>query len=217
MQGLLRSKVAVESVVSGWKGSSWGRGRGPGAAARGPSAHPPLQRDPPLARTRAAARAGEARRGGRRPRAPASPRGARPLGEGGASAGSSGPLPRPRLDARSRQVRPPPKPPGSRRGSLVGRQGPSQENGPPEEAGEETSWADLGDLSGGGVERTPTHFYQDSVGWVRGVDWVRRPTTSSSRGGVGVGWGWGGEGAWTWRDEVALQPDSAPEVTKTGA
>lgn len=41
-------------------------------------------------------------------------------------------------------------------------------------------------------------------------DHVRRPRHR--------GWGWGGDGgAWTWRDEVARQPGSAPEVAKSGA
>ena len=53
-----------------------------------------------------------------RPQLPASPRGARPLGEGVASAGSSVPLPRPRPGTWSRQVRPLPGSPGTEGDSL---------------------------------------------------------------------------------------------------
>ena len=53
-----------------------------------------------------------------RPQLPASPRGARPLGEGVASAGSSVPLPRPRPSTWSRQVRPLPGSPGTEGDSL---------------------------------------------------------------------------------------------------
>ena len=79
--------------------------------------------------------------------------------------------------------------PGNRRGSLGGPQGQSQETILRKKLGRRTSWANLGDLSGGGVEGTPTHFYQDSGGRGDGDrlgDHVRRPRHRE--------WGWGGDG-----------------------
>lgn len=107
VQGLLRFKVARGLLVSGWKSSSLAArmrrkgGGGPEAGRAGLCSETPplLCLHAPLLPTRG-------RLGGPpwpRPQPPASPRGARPLGEGAAGAGSSAPLPPPRLGRGSRR------------------------------------------------------------------------------------------------------------------
>lgn len=111
--GRLKFQVSVGPVVFRWKTSSLtARGRGRRGARRG--AHAALQRDPLFARQQVSFPLQEgrwARRGSplRGPQPPASPRGARPLGEGAVSAGPSAPLPRPLPGAWNLQVRPRPE------------------------------------------------------------------------------------------------------------
>lgn len=99
--------------------------------------------------------------------------------------------------------------PGNRRGSLGGPKGLSQEMVLRKKLGRGTSSANLRDLSGGGVEGTPTHFYQDSGRRGEGDgpgDHVQRHRHRE--------WGWGGDQDLDMEGQVSGQPDSAPEVTK---
>ena len=143
-----------------------------------------------------------------RPQLPASPRGARPLGEGVASAGSSVPLPRPRPSTWSRQVRPLPGSPGTEGDSL----GVLGDNHRKRSSGR--SW------TGGLLEQTWGFFLEESgdktrvAGAHRASAWVflrRKELTDLCRGSPG---GRGSEGGALGEErEVAAQHGATQERT----
>lgn len=125
--------------------------------------------------------------------AAASPRGARPLGEGVASAGSSAPLPRPRLGARSTQVRPRPGRLGTK-GNSAGLLRNRPRKGPPGRSwGGELLGQTWGIFPEVGPRGHPHFSIRVQEGGARRMDWVTTSDDLVSEGGGGVRWRLGPE------------------------
>lgn len=174
VQGLPRFKVALGPVVSGWKSSSLaarvrGRGRGaPEQGAPGSSVHAHRSERRPLPRGRVAfplterrgaeGWGGLARPGRRQPEGSPPPRGGRSECR---LLGAPAPAPPGRPQHAGEAAA---RAPGNQRKFRGASQKPPQERAPWEKLGRGTSWANLGDLSGGGAQGTPALFYQGSGG-----------------------------------------------------
>lgn len=140
-----------------------GRGRGaPEQGAPGSSAHAHRLERRPLARGRVAshsprgARGRGGRPGRRQPEGSPPPRGGRSECR---LLGAPAPAPPGRPQQAGEAVA---RAPGNQRKFRGGSEEPPQERAPWEKLGRGTSWVNLGDLSAGGAQGTPTLFYQGS-------------------------------------------------------